>query len=69
MRVIVMFEVYHLCRGRGKHPERQMVKYTVMLSFSERGKKKCWLEMHFSTFCNAVCSVMVLCFFCFGLIF
>lgn len=40
MRVIVMFEVYHLCRGRGKHPERQMVKYTVMLSFSERGKKK-----------------------------
>lgn len=35
-----MFEVCHLCPGRGKHSERQMVKGAFMPSFSERGEKK-----------------------------
>lgn len=36
---MVMFEVYHLCPGKGKHPETEMAETTFTLSFSKRKTK------------------------------
>lgn len=56
-----MFEVYHLCPRKGKHPETQMAKYTFMLFFSERKKK---VVSKYNSLNFQLCSALKTCFLC-----